>query len=94
MTNSSKHFVSYSPCPSNRKIIVADGSIMTVAGQGDVSINSTLVLRNVLHVPKLCTSLISVQKLTTDSNDKCLCHFLFKLLYSSGARNEADDWTC
>ena len=68
MTNSSKQFVSYNPCLSNRKIIVADGSIMTVAGQGDVSINSTLVLRNVLHVPKLCTSLISVQKLATDSN--------------------------
>ena len=41
---------------------------MSIAGQRDISINFTLILKNVLRVPKLCTSLIFVQKLATDSN--------------------------
>ena len=47
---------------------MADGSVMSIAGERDISINSTLILKNVLHVPKLCTSLIYVQKLAADSN--------------------------
>ena len=68
MTNSSLRFKTYTPCPSNRKILVADGSLTTVAGLGDIQITSQLTLKNVLHVPKLSTNLLSIQKLTHDLN--------------------------
>ncbi|KAI3459866.1 hypothetical protein Pfo_016529, partial [Paulownia fortunei] len=64
MTHSSQKFSTYNPCPSNRKITTADGSLTTVAGIGDVPISPTLILKNVFHVPKLSTSLVSIQKLT------------------------------
>lgn len=41
MTYSSQKFMSYTPCPSIRKITIADGSITTVAGQGDICINNS-----------------------------------------------------
>lgn len=64
MTPLPTHFSTYSPCPSNKKISTADGSLITVAGQGNVQISPTIILQNVLHIPKLSTSLISIQKLT------------------------------
>nr|KYP61346.1 hypothetical protein KK1_015833 [Cajanus cajan] len=66
MTPSSKFFSTYFPCPSNKKIATADGTLITVAGIGNIHINSFIILKNVLHVPKLYTNLISVQKLTND----------------------------
>ncbi len=66
MTYQSSLFTTYSPCPSSRKVATADGSLTTVAGIGDVPLSSSLILRNVLHVPKLSTNLISIQKLTHD----------------------------
>ena len=73
MTHSSKFFSTYSPCPSNKKIATADGSLATVAGTGDVQINPSITLKKVLHVPKLSTNLVSVQKLTQD----LLCNVVF-----------------
>lgn len=58
MTPSSAHFTIYSPCPSNRKIIVADGYATIVASAGQLS--PSLLLKDVLHVPKLSTSLLSI----------------------------------
>nr|KYP63418.1 hypothetical protein KK1_017987 [Cajanus cajan] len=66
MTPSSKFFSTYFPCPSNKKIATADGTLITVAGIGNIHINPFITLKNVLHVPKLYTNLISVQKLTND----------------------------
>jgi len=66
-------FISYYPCPSSRKITMADGSLTTVAGQGDIFLNKNLTLKNVLHVLELFTNLISIQKLIEDTN----CHVLF-----------------
>lgn len=63
MAHSSLLFTTYTPCPSNQKIAMADGSLTTVAGIGDVCISELLTLRNVLHVPKLSTNLISIQSL-------------------------------
>ena len=51
MTFESSLFITYSPCPSNTKVVTIDGSVTTVAGIGDVQINSSLTLKNVLHVP-------------------------------------------
>ena len=39
MTNSSHKFVSYTPCPSSKKIFITDGSLTTVADQGEIQIN-------------------------------------------------------
>ena len=36
MTHNPNHFKTYSPCPSNEKIVVAYGTITTVAGKGEV----------------------------------------------------------
>ena len=77
MTFESSLFITYSPCPSTRKVVTADGSLTTVAGIGDVQINSSLTLKNVLHVPKLSTNLISIHKLT---HDLC-CQFTFDDTY-------------
>ena len=50
----------------HRKIATADGSLTIVAGIGDVKISPSLMLKNVLHVPRLTTNLISIKKLTQD----------------------------
>lgn len=79
MTSSTLKFVSYTPCPSSRKITIADGSVTTVAGQGDIFINNSLTLKNVQHVPKLFTNLLSIRKLTKDS--KCSVIFILLVVY-------------
>ncbi|KAH0686950.1 hypothetical protein KY284_017503 [Solanum tuberosum] len=73
MTSLSHLFISYSPCPSYKKITIADGSVITVVGQGDISLGKSLILKDVLHIPKLSANLISIQKLTKDS--KCQVTF-------------------
>ena len=70
MTHSPIRFTTYNPCPGNRKIVVADGSSVTVAGQGTVNLQPSLYLKNVLHVPKLSTNLISIHQITKDLNCK------------------------
>ncbi|XP_071909660.1 uncharacterized protein [Coffea arabica] len=73
MTNSFKLFQSYTPCSGNKKIKVADGGFSPVAGKGSIQISKNVNLKSVLHVPKLASSLLSVSKLTKDSN--CLAIF-------------------
>ena len=63
MTPQPKHFSSYTPCPSNKKISTADGSLMIAAGQGEFQISPSITQKNVLHIPKLPVSLISIKKL-------------------------------
>ena len=43
-----------------------DGSLTIVIGVGDIQNSPTLTLRNVFHVLKLFTNLVSIQKLTQD----------------------------
>ena len=64
MTHSSHQFNNYNPCRSSRKIATTNGLLTIVASVGDVQISPTLTLRNVLHVQKLSTNLVSIQKLT------------------------------
>ena len=73
MTPKSQLFHTYTPSPSNKKIAVANGSLATIADFGDIYITPTLILKNVLHVPKLSASLVSIQKLT--HNLKCYAIF-------------------
>ena len=73
MTSKSQLVHTYTPSPSNKKIAVANGSLVTVAGFEDIYIAPTLILKNVLHVPKLSANLVSIQKLTHDL--KCYAIF-------------------
>ena len=73
MTSKSQLFHTYTPSPSNKKIAVANGSLVTVAGFEDIYIAPTLILKNVLHVPKLSANLVSIQKLTHDLK----CYVIF-----------------
>ena len=80
MTHNPNQFKTYLPCPSNRKIVVIDGTTTTMASIGDVQDTSNLVLKNVLHVPQLSTNHVSIQKLTQDLScrvifDASFCEF-------------------
>ena len=66
MTHASQYFSTYTSCPSSRKIIVANGSLAIVAGLGDIYVTPSLILKNVLHVPKLSANLVLIQKLIED----------------------------
>jgi hypothetical protein len=68
MTYSAGAFTSYQPCPSSKKITVADGSLTTVAGQGTIPLNPVFTLQRVLHVPNLTANLLSIRKLIKDIN--------------------------
>ena len=79
MTHNPNQFKTYLPCPSNRKIVVADRTGITVAGI-DVQVTSNMILKNVLHVHQLSTNLVSIQKLTQDLScrvifDASFCEF-------------------
>jgi hypothetical protein len=73
MTWESSLFSSYSPCAGNHKIKIVDGSLSAIAGKGSVILSPLLTLKNVLHVPKLSYNLISITKLTEDTN--CQANF-------------------
>ena len=65
---------------------MANGSLATVAGFGDIYIIPTLILKNVLHVPKLSANHVSIQKLTHDL--KCYAIFFpsYCVLQEQGSR--------
>lgn len=63
MTHDPTKFDSYKPSPDNRRIFIADGSPITIAGQGNIDSDHSLTLGNVLHVPKLSTNLLSIHQL-------------------------------
>ena len=73
MTHSSQKFSTYSPCPNSKKIAIAEGSLATMASQGGVNLNKFIVLKNVLHVLKLSTNLVSIHLFTKELN----CHVIF-----------------
>ena len=65
MTPMMDFFTSYNPCPNNRKVQTADGTLLTVLGIGVISLEPIGRLEHVLHVPQLFISLISVQKVAS-----------------------------
>ncbi|CAN1790032.1 Retrovirus-related Pol polyprotein from transposon RE1 [Linum perenne] len=68
MTNSSLNFSTYIPLSGSQKITVANGNSVPVAGKGHISLSSELILKSVLHVPKLDYNLLSIRRLTHESN--------------------------
>lgn len=73
MTGCAQLFSSYIPNNGNTKVRIADGSLSPIAGIGTVKINSTLVLKSVLHVPNLSCNLLSISKISED----CNCRVIF-----------------
>ena len=68
MTSFSNLFNSYSPCSSSEKIRITDGSFSPIAGKGLVKLSENIDLKSILHVPKLACNLLSVSKLSKNSN--------------------------
>ena len=50
------------------KVKIADRSLSPIAGFGTIKINSTLVLKFILHVPNLSYSLLYVSKISKYCN--------------------------
>ena len=91
MSHSSYQFNNYNLYLSNKKIVTINGSLTTIAGVGDIQVSPTLNLRNVLHVSKLSTNLVSIQNLTQHLG----CNVIF-LPYSLCILRlviREDDWT-
>ncbi|XP_073041799.1 uncharacterized protein [Primulina eburnea] len=81
MTNSLNLLKLYSPCSKNRKVRIVDGSFSPIAGKGLVQISEKIDLKSVLYVPKLNCNLLSVSKLSKDSNCRvvfCDSHCIFQ----------------
>lgn len=60
MTYNSQKFISYTLNPSNKKIIIVNGTSTTTVGQGDIHVNQYLTIKNVLHVTKLNANLVLI----------------------------------
>ena len=63
MTPTYTHVLSYEPCVSDKKVQTADVTLLQVAGIGRIKLEPIGLLTQVLHVPKLFISLVSIQKL-------------------------------
>ncbi|CAN1319890.1 Retrovirus-related Pol polyprotein from transposon RE1, partial [Linum perenne] len=68
MTNSSLSFITYQPISTHNKVKVADGNFVSIADQGHIKLSIKLTLKSVVHVPKIACNLLSIPKLTTESN--------------------------
>ncbi|KAJ9675451.1 hypothetical protein PVL29_024395 [Vitis rotundifolia] len=74
MTDAHHLFSTYSPCASNLKVKIADGTLSPVAGKGSIRIFELITLNPVLHVPNMSCNLLSISQLTKSSN--CSAKFL------------------
>ena len=73
MTGDFTLFNSYSPCPYNYNVRIADGTHSKVMGKGSIIISPNITLDSVLYVPKLDCNLLSISKITRDL--KCVTKF-------------------
>ncbi|GAU39772.1 hypothetical protein TSUD_220160 [Trifolium subterraneum] len=74
MTNCSHLFSSYFLSSGSEKVRIADGSYSSIAGKGNIKISEHITLQSVLHVPKFACNLLSVHKLSKDTNCSVLFH--------------------
>ena len=63
MTPISSWFTSYIPCPNTLRVHTVDGTLLIVAGIGTIDLHPIGKIEHVLHVPNLCISLVSVQRM-------------------------------
>ncbi|RVW73200.1 Retrovirus-related Pol polyprotein from transposon RE1 [Vitis vinifera] len=73
MTGDATIFDTYSSCPNNLTVRIADGSLSKVAETGSVVISRDLTLNSVLLVPNLDCNLLSISKLTKEK--RCITNF-------------------
>jgi len=81
MTPHYSSFSSYTALSGNPYITVANGSTTPVNGCGNIHLQPSFPLKNVLHVPKLSNHLLSIQKVTQDLNCTVVffpSHFVFQ----------------
>jgi len=68
MTPHSSFFSSYIALSGNQYITVANGSNTSVTGHGNIHLQPSFPLKNVLHDPKLSNNFLSIQKVIQDLN--------------------------
>ncbi|RVW80333.1 Leucine-rich repeat receptor protein kinase MSL1 [Vitis vinifera] len=73
MTGDATIFDTYSSCPNNLTVRIADGSLSKVVGTGSVVLSRDLTLNSVLLVPNLDCNLLSISKLTKEK--RCITNF-------------------
>ncbi|RDX88727.1 hypothetical protein CR513_29635, partial [Mucuna pruriens] len=69
------YYTSYLKISKKQLIIVANGDHVPIVGSGNVQLQSSLSLHNILHVPRLANNLISIHMLIQDWN--CLITIFF-----------------
>ena len=84
MTSFSNMFNTYSPCSGSEKIRITDGSFSPIARKGLIKLFESIDLKYVLHVPKLACNLLSMSKLTKDSN----CRIFFSMILTVNFRTK------
>jgi len=68
MTPHSSYFSSYNTLSYNQHITVANGYNTPITGRGNIHLQPSFSLKNVLHVPNLSNNLLSIHKITQDLN--------------------------
>nr|KYP71539.1 hypothetical protein KK1_010802 [Cajanus cajan] len=79
------HFTTYIRASDKQLITVAYGDHVPIVGLGNIQLQSSLSLHNILHVPKLANNLISRHRLTQDLNCSVIffhSHCIFQNLAS------------
>lgn len=66
MINTSKYFHTYVLYLNNKKIVNASDSLNNITGKSNIMI----ILKNMLDVLKLCTNIVSINKLLQELNFK------------------------
>ena len=68
MTSFFHLFNTYSHCSGNQKIKITNGSFSPIAGKKLIKLTEKINLNSILHIPKLACNLLTVSKLSRDSN--------------------------
>ena len=66
-------FDTYEPIVTSKRITIANGTSVSIKGQGTFTLSPNITLQKVLHVPNLSTNLVSIHRFTNDLN----CHANF-----------------
>jgi len=69
-------FYTYEPTVTSKRITIANGTSVSIKGQGTFTLSPNITLQKVLYVPNLSTNLVSIHRLTIDLN----CHANFSLI--------------
>lgn len=69
MTTTLCKFFTYKSCLNNRKVVIVEGSLLTIVG---VRNEKARLLKDVLYVPKLSKSFVSIKKLVNNPGCKAL----------------------